>query len=65
MRVVESVGVSVGMCVGAYLAYGIKVALNINLDILGDEHFPSVIERNTAGIIRCEWFPNNHHCKKK
>jgi len=63
MFIIKSVGLVIGVCVGLYLTYSLKVYLGINLDIAGDEHFPSVIERKSHGVIKCRWFPNHHHCK--
>jgi hypothetical protein len=65
MKIAEAAGMATGVCIGLYVAYGIKVKLGINLDIGGEEHFPSVIEKSTHGIVKCVWFPNSHHCKKK
>ena len=65
MRVIDGIGAGIGVGIGLYSAYGIKVAMNINLDLFGKEHFPSVIERSTHGVVKCEWFPNPHHCHHK
>jgi hypothetical protein len=46
-----------------YVAYSIKVKLGINLNVFGDKHFPCYIQKFTKGIVKCEWFPNGHHCK--
>lgn len=44
-----------------YLAYLVKVKLDINL-FPNVQHFPRLIEGYSFGLIRCEWFPNPHHC---
>jgi len=59
----KGLGLVIGVCVGLYLTYYLKVLLGVNLNIAGSEHFPAVIERKSHGIVRCEWFPNRHHCK--
>ncbi len=45
-----------------YIAYAVKVALNLNLDIFGAGHTPTKLEEISGGIIKCKWFPNSHHC---
>jgi hypothetical protein len=61
--VVKCLGLFVGIILGLYLAYWLKVRLNINLNVVGNEHFPSFIERKSHGLVKCRWFPNSHHCK--
>ncbi len=64
MMIVRCLGVGTGILLGLYLTYSLKVYLDINLDIFGKEHFPTVIERVTHGWVKCDWFPNSHHCKR-
>ncbi|MGB3265197.1 MAG: hypothetical protein WBA89_14740 [Microcoleus sp.] len=45
-----------------YIAYAAKVALNLNLDLFGAGHTPAKLEKLSGGIIKCQWFPNPHHC---
>ena len=45
-----------------YIAYAVKVALNINLNMFGPGHTPAKLEKISGGIIKCKWFPNSHHC---
>jgi hypothetical protein len=45
-----------------YLLYWLKSALGINLDILGKEHLPLLIEEASGSLIHCEWFPYKQDC---
>ena len=43
-----------------YGLYALKCYLDIDLGVKG--HTPQIIQDKSFGIIRCKWFPNNHHC---
>lgn len=58
---VKYLGILTGVLVILYLAYWLKVSLGVSLGV-GEKHFPCYIQQYTAGLVRCEWFPNSHHC---
>lgn len=44
-----------------YFLYWLKVKLDVSFNI-GNKHTPIILEEYSKGIIKCEWFPNPHHC---
>ena len=58
---VRTLSLSMGLMTFLYLTYWLKVTLGISLGI-GSKHFPCYIQKYSGGIIKCQWFPNGHHC---
>lgn len=49
-------------CLLFYFTYNLKTELGIKLPV-NTGHFPSLLEKDSYGLIQCKWFANPHHCK--